>query len=109
MSCYRLRSYDVSPPGGYPYLQTDGIRREFKSQPLIEAQAQVVAGFRKANGLSRSSVIEALQDIDHFTCRRLGNMAGFCVPCDQTNPGKTALSSTSPIVNPCHGCGAPVT
>lgn len=108
---YRLRSYDLAPPGGYPYTQTDGIRREFPSQPLIEAQAQIVANFRKANGLSRGTVKEALEDVDTFTCHRLGGMSQFCVPRDQSPGAATqyALSAASPVIAPpCKGCGAPV-
>lgn len=105
---YRLRSYDQAPPGGYPYTQTKGIRREFPSVPMIEHQAQIVASFRKANGLPRASVQEALSDIDCQQCLRLGNMPAFCVPSDSANI--VALNQSSPIVAPpCKGCGAPVT
>lgn len=111
MSKFRLRSYELAPPGGYPYIQQNGIRREFPSQPLIEAQARIVSDFRKANGLSRPSVREALEDIDAQTCQRLGNMPQFCIPCNQPagQAQVVALSNSSPIVAPpCAGCGAPV-
>jgi hypothetical protein len=105
---YRLRSYELTPPGGYPYAQTEGIPRQFPSQPLIEAQAQMVASFRRANKLPRATALEALQDIDCYTCQRLGNMPGFCVATDQPTP-VVALNQTSPIVAPgCGGCGAPL-
>lgn len=106
MSC-RLRSYDISPPGGYPYEQTVGIPRKFPSQPMIEAQAQLVSSFRKANGLPRSSVKESLEDVDQYTCARLGCMPGFCVSV--TQQGVVAMAATAPaIAPPCKGCGAPV-
>jgi hypothetical protein len=104
---YRLRSYELTPPGGYPYEQTEGIHRKFVSQPMIEAQAQAVASFRRANHLPRATALEALEDIDRYTCQRLGNMPGFCVPVDRPGP-VVALGPTSPLVAPCGGCGAPI-
>lgn len=104
---FRLRTYEVSPPGGFIYQQTQGITRKFKG-PLIEAIAGQVADFRKANGLPRASVREALEDVDHYTCERLGNMAQWCVSCDPKDR-IVALAPTHPIVAPpCAGCGAPV-
>lgn len=107
MKC-RLRSYAQTPPGGYPYVQTEGIQRKFPSQPLIEAQGQMLSSFRKANHLPRSSILECIEDIDHFTCQRLGCMSSFCVPINPLSPNepKTAVSPTSPLVSPCGGCGA---
>lgn len=108
MKCYRLRTYDVSPPGGFPFEQTNGIYKKFPAEPLIEAQARNVASWRGANNLARATVREALEDVDRYTCRRLGGMAGFCAPCSGEH--EVALGSSSPIVAPpCRGCGAPVT
>lgn len=103
---WMLRSYDLSPPGGYPYVQTEGINHSFPSVPYPEFQAQNVASFRQANGLARSTVAEALLDIGEFTCKRLGYMTSFCVDTD--NP--TIAVNTSVMVNRgCKGCGVPVT
>lgn len=111
MRTYRLRSYDAVPPGGYSYEQTTGIYRAFSSQPLIEAVAQAVSAFRKGNGLPRSSVQEALQDVDAYTCARLGGMSAWCV---DTNP-KSKIVALNPSVSVvaggargCRGCGVPV-
>ncbi len=101
----RLRSYDISPPGGYPYVQTEGIRKNFPTVPLIEDQARSVSSFRTNNHLPRASVVESLEDISNFTCTRLGGMAAYCI--DSENPG-VALSTASPIISPCKGCGAQV-
>lgn len=109
MSTFRLRTYDLAPPGGFPYEQTTGIYRSFPSVPLIEAQAQTVSDFRKGNGLPRASVREALEDVDAYTCARLGNMRGFCTERDPKSPATIALNQSSPIVAPCGGCGAPIT
>ena len=102
MAC-RLRSYEVVPPGGYPYENTQGIYRKFPSEPLIEAQARALSAFRKGNGLQRSSVTECLQDIDEYTCRRLGCPHQLCVSTDAANP-QIALSSSSPVLGGGRGC-----
>lgn len=103
MNAFRLRSYDLNPPGGYPYEQTEGIRKPFPSQPLIEAQAAIVADFRKGNGLPRSDVKQALEDVDHYQCFRLGNNPRWCVPVDGASI--LPLNTSSPIIAPCKGCG----
>jgi hypothetical protein len=105
--CYRLRTYDQTPPGGYPFAQRTPYR-EFPSQPQIETQAHLVADWRKANGLARATIAEALADIDRYTCFRLGNMDTWCAACDATSINAVALSAASPIISPCKGCGAPV-
>lgn len=111
MRTYRLRSYDAVPPGGYSYEQTIGIYRAFSAQPLIEAQAQAVSAFRKGNGLPRSDIQEALQDIDAYTCARLGGMSEWCV---ETSPKAARITALNPSVSVvaggakgCRGCGAP--
>lgn len=104
MRCYRLRSYDQSPPGSYPYEQTEGIRKQFAAVPLIESQAQAVSAFRKGNSLPRASLKESLEDVDRYQCLRLGFNPSYCIPC----AGETvvALNTSSPMVNPpCRGCG----
>lgn len=108
MRCYRLRSYDASPPGSYPYEQTEGIRKSFAAVPIIESQAAAVSAFRKGNGLPRASLKESLEDIDHYQCRRLGFNRAYCIPC--AGESVVALNTSSPVVAPpCRGCGAPVT
>lgn len=104
MECFRLRSYDgAAPPGSYIFYQ-DG--RKF-SAPMIEPLGRELSNYRKQNGKARSDVKECIQDIDHFTCQRLGNMTAYCVECNGTT--KIALSPTHPIAQPpCAGCGAPV-
>jgi hypothetical protein len=102
---YRLRSYDVSPPGGFAYTQVSGVPHEFPALPMIEAQAEVVLAFRKANGLPFATRLDCLRHIDHQTCARLGNDPVWCVPVE---PGAqdTALGPTHPYIAPCLGCGA---
>lgn len=111
MSRWRLKSYDQSPPGGFPFAQRyehNGVKevKQFPSLPLIEAQAQTVSAWRGGNSLPRASVKESLEDVDHYQCFRLGNNPIYCT-C--TDGATVALSQASPIVAPpCHGCGAPV-
>ena len=101
---YHLRSYDATPPGAYRYEQTEGIPRVFPASPVIEDLAGAVSRFRAANGLPRSSFLEALQDVDHYTCAGLGNNPAYCVSGDSQS---VALNASSPQLNPCRGCGAP--
>lgn len=106
MYTHRLRTYDVTIPGGYCFEQ-DG--KTFICQPLIEAQARAVAVWRAANGKPRATVQEALVDVDHYNALRLGNNPTYCVPINLTAPNTLSLNNSSPIIAPpCHGCGAPV-
>ncbi len=104
---YRLRSYEVSPPGGFPYIQPGSPSRNFPAQPMIEAQARIVLSFRLGNGLPRATYSECIQDIDQFTCARLGNPASLCILCGDTP--SIALAANAPGLVPCATCGAPVT
>ena len=101
----RLKTYEVTPPGGYPYREDDG--RKFAASPMIEDTAKSVASYRAANNRPRASVREALEDVDRYTCQRLGNMPQWCL-CNEHAEGQIALGSSSPIVSGCKGCGARV-
>jgi hypothetical protein len=105
MSC-RLKTYEISPPGGYPYEDTDG--HKFASSPMIEDTARRVAAYRAKNNRPRSSVREALEDVDAYTCQRMGNMAQWCL-CNDQAAGQVSFGPGSPIVDPtCKSCGAAV-
>ena len=105
---YRLRTYDESPPGLYRFAATEGgIKLTAGPSPMIEAAARELANKRAANGLPRSGIKDALVDIDRYTCARLGNMPRYCIQVDGENMAP-ALSSASPIITPCSGCGAKV-
>jgi len=111
---WRLRNYDISPPGGFIYQQVKGIPRLFDASPQIEFLAKTVAAFRQNNGLTGATIGEALRHIDRQMCARLGNDPRWCVevPDDQANSvAANLLGSTSPLTNPpapCPGCGAKV-
>jgi len=106
---YRLRSYDITPPGGFSYHQTDGIDRVFRSSPMIEDTARSVMAFRKGNNLARATYPECLFDVSCYTCSRLNARLRpqFCVAAE---PGveTIALNANAPGIAPCTSCGAPV-
>ena len=104
----QLRSYDSSPPGGYSYVQPEPKGRNFHAEPLIEAQARIVMGYRKGNGLPRATFAECLVDIGLYTCARLGNNPKFCKPVTEDNREGVAMHAGAPGLTPCHGCGNPV-
>jgi hypothetical protein len=105
MKC-RLKTYELNPPGGYPFQDSDG--KIFLSVPMIEDQAKAVAAYRAKNNRPRASVRESLEDVDSYQCQRLGNMPQWCL-CDGQGAGQVAFGPSSPIVNPgCQGCGAQV-
>lgn len=109
MKAYRLRSYENSPPGAYPFTEFSSKPRNFRSQPMLEAQAKIVWGYRRANGLPRATYKEAIEDIDRQTCQRLGNNPLYCIECSSDSPHEVALSESTPGLNgPCKGCGVPV-
>ena len=109
----RLRSYEVNPPGGYLYVQTQGVKRNFPAEPLIEAQAKIVSAFRAGNNLPRANVRQCIEDIDRFNAQRLGCNRQWTVPINSTGETKTiSLANTHPLVSAsgggCKGCGATV-
>lgn len=107
MNFFRLRSYDVSPKGGYYFSQEGDKPRNFPNSPMIEPLAQQVATYRSANGLPRASYHEALEDVDSYQCRRLGNNPRYCIPCAENNT-LVAVADNAPGLKPCAGCGAPI-
>jgi len=102
----RLRSYDVSPPGGFPFDQVGDKPQKFPAQPMIEAQARIVQSYRKGNGLPRASYAECVEDVDRFQCKRLGNNPTFCIACNSDAPHQLSLPANAPGLAPCAGCGA---
>ena len=103
MAKYRLRTYDVSPPGGYLYVQPPPLPRSFDAQPMIEAQAQIVAAYRQGNNLARADYVSCLADVDAYNCQRLGNNPQFVTQDSVGNvvPAQGAMGSPGG----CKGCG----
>lgn len=74
-----LRAYNPFPPGGYVYIQGGPIMHTFPDIGLnIYQQADLVWRYRSANHLERASFPECVQDIDLYTCQRLGGTSRFC-------------------------------
>lgn len=100
---FRLRTYEISPPGGYCFEQGKFKRCE----PDLTALARMLLEYRKGNGKGRATLAECIQDVDRFQCLRLGNNPTFCISCDQQQV--VAMAASSPyIAPPCHGCGVTV-
>lgn len=113
----RLKNHNNVPPGNYFYrlLFRDGREeawfgpckstancRQFGPSPIINEVAQGLSNFRRANSLPRSSLPETIEDVDGYTCQRIGGMPAWCMdtdaPYSQVNP--TAVQSA-----PCSTCG----
>jgi hypothetical protein len=111
---FRLKNHDKVPPGNYVYKltiqdsresawfgpcnNTGGCRR-FGPSPLINEVAQSVSRFRIANNLSRSSYAEALEDVDTYTCQRIGGLSEWCFNTEQS------FGDVNPTaVRPAAGC-----
>jgi len=103
---WQLKTYGHSPPGNYQYVQTVGHHHVFNASPSIEETAKGVSQFRSANRLPRASLAECLEDIDLFTCARLGNHPDWCWQSEQT----FAQTHSAHIFlrPPCSSCGKPV-
>lgn len=86
----RLIKYSPMPPGQYPYQQPDPLGHYFPGDCDIQTQAIRVSAYRQGNKLARPSYEEALEDIDRYTCQRLGGHQRWCVddekPFDQAQP-----------------------
>jgi hypothetical protein len=104
---YRLNSYDSVIPNGYYYVQTiNGKNRTCGPSPSVEDVARCALAFRTGNGLARASFTEALQDVNEYTCARLGNTSSYCTQCDEE--GFLQANARIPGVKPCGSCGVPV-
>lgn len=100
----RLRAYTPFVPGEYPYEQTvKGVTYKFPAEGVdIYTQASRVFKFRKANNFPRASLQESLDDIDTYTCQRLGGDNRWCD--DGTSPSPRQLVKSEG----CRGCGLKV-
>lgn len=99
----RLVAFTPFPPGSFPYSQSYGGKTyNFPDIGLdIKGQALVISRFRKANGLPRPSLSESLDDLNVFTCQRIGCDPRFC--SDGTRPQAVFIQQTG---KPCATCGA---
>lgn len=101
---YRLSNLDTFPPGSFTYVDPN-TGKKFGGSYGIREQAQRLSSFRKANNFPRQSQIECIEDIDAYTCARLGNAAPWVY---NTDAPATAESFGLPVSAPCAGCGIKV-
>lgn len=73
-----LINYTTFPPGGYPYTQPE-TGQQFHGMVPFDMQKHAISQHRKANQLARSSVEESSQDLEDFTCNRLGQDPAYCI------------------------------
>lgn len=101
MKRMRLKQTNVTPPGGWLFHQNGK-----KWGPLASKGELVgaVSDYRRANNLPRSTSDEVDQEIEHFTCFRLGGDPNYCVGADQQTRAEIA---SAPVQGPvgCPGCG----
>jgi hypothetical protein len=105
MPC-RLRRHDQTPPGGYPYEQTEGIRHKWGFSVDFEGRAREVADFRAGNNLPRASFEEALEDIDVYQGIRLGCMEQWFYNPDAPYSATSTTIRRKASGGGCGGCGA---
>lgn len=80
----RLKNIRGFAPGGYPYQQPAPKPHYFKAESYdLKQQAIIVSQYRLANGLPRSSLAETMEDIDAYTCQRLGGNPRWCFDTDK--------------------------
>lgn len=96
-----LKRYNTVPPGGFPFIQEEGIYKRWEFSVDLNARANEISDFRKGNNLPRASFDESLEDLVAYTCARVPN---WCRTTDRT------FTETSPIIvrrhRGCAGCGA---
>lgn len=92
------------PPSEFVYEQAvNGKVIKWKGDGLdLKQQAERVSAFRAKNGLPRASVAETMDDIDLFTCARLGGMSAYCSDADSPR------SAVQVARHGCSGCGAKI-
>lgn len=105
---YLLKSYNRTPPGGYPYYQGGAKPHKFPSVPVIESQAQQVQAYRQANALPRATFEEALADVSEFQCYRLGFDPKWCWQNGEVDSSPAPESAPRETGGGCRGCGAHV-
>jgi hypothetical protein len=82
------------PPGGWLYSQplADGSARAFKGMMPFGQFCSMVLAFRQANSLPGATGNQVMDDVDNFTCQRLGDDPRWCQK-------KTATSYPARLAN----------
>jgi len=101
---WTLKRYDKTPPGGYPFTQTQGIHHEWGFSVDFDGRSKEISEFRTANNLLRSGIEESTVDLVQFTCQRLGGMG--CINTEKTYA--ETVPKIAKLTRGCRGCGARV-
>lgn len=84
----RLINIRAFAPGGYVYVEPAfGNQPEqlFKAESYdLKQQAKIVLQFRLANKRPRATLEETMEDIDIYTCQRLGGHKRWCRDSNKT-------------------------
>ena len=98
-----LRNHTNCPPGQFVYRQDhNGTQHKFGPSPLINEVAKAISQFRTGNKLARADLRSCIEDVDRYTCQRLGGNARWCLDTDKT------YAEVRPVKTGCGGCGAKV-
>jgi hypothetical protein len=98
----KLYQFTPFPPGSFPYSQVwKGVEYKFPDEGLdIQTQAARILKFRRANGLPGATFDETLDDLNVYTCQRLGNDPKWC------GDGQRVAQVQKVQSRGCGGCGA---
>lgn len=118
----RLRSHSNCPPGefririifregqeSYYFGPCKGVPncKLFGPSPIIGDVAKALSAFRAANGVARSSYVEALEDVDSYTCQRIGGLKEWCWDTDKSYAAANPAAVKATV--PCGTCGQTLT
>ena len=70
-----LKNTNTLPPGGWIYEQPDNngkIVKKFKSMSPFKEACNEILKCRQANHFNRATLQQVMEDVDEFTCKRLG-------------------------------------
>jgi hypothetical protein len=97
---WTLKSFTTCPPGEFRYQQTSPLGKlmKFGPDPDIHHLANVIADWRRANGMGGATHDQAMVDIVEYTCQRLGNHPNWCYNTDKT------VAQVVPVRR--HGCSS---
>ncbi len=116
----RLFSHSNCPPGEFFYKARlengqeivhygvcKGVPncRRFGPSPEINTMARELVDWRRGNNLPRATFEAALEDIDFYTCQRLGFDKQWCYDTDKSFAETTTILQSS---GGCSGCGAQI-
>lgn len=97
----RLRRYDGSLPGGYPYVQPQ-TGMKFSPNAGWREQIRTIRKHRLANKLPRTELTEIADDLEAYQCQRL---PGMCMDLTANPAQINALAARGTRSGGCGHCG----